>query len=257
MEDTNKSEEELEEEKSESESSEEEKDESNKESEEKSEEKSEKDESEEEDKSPTVPLSDHTRTKDVLHRLADKIIGDEDKLTELAEEDPKLLERLKSEFPKKFKDVKVPAKVISDEDMEAKVAAEVAKQLKGSGKSDVLTSLQKELDMTDMEFLDIKGILSEKADHYLKIELADNPKEAVMLAYRNLDPQKYKEIIQKQTAKELAMRKEASKTGTGKKGEVKEYSKKVLDNYAKLGFKNPEEMVKYQKADMISIYDEK
>jgi hypothetical protein len=252
---TNKSEEELEEEKSESESSEEEQEE--KESEEESQEESkEEEESEKEEESPTVPLSDHTRTKDILYRMTEEIVKDEDKLAELAESDPKRLERLKGEFPKLFKDVKIPARQMSDEDFEEKVKAEVAKQLKGSGKSEVLTSLQKELGMTDMEFLDIKDDISREADRILRIELADNTKDAVMLAYRNLNPKKYKELVQKQVAKDLKDRKENSKSGAGSSGESKKFSKTVLDNYQRLGFKTPEEMVKYQQKDsVISIAD--
>ena len=69
---------------------------------------------EKEPETPTVPLSDFTRTKDVLYRLAEKVVGNEDALQSLAEEDPKLLERLKAEFPKKFKDVVIPKKSLSD-----------------------------------------------------------------------------------------------------------------------------------------------
>lgn len=228
---------------------------SEEEQEEPTEEQSEEEESQEEEETPTVPLSDFTRTKDVLHRMADMVIADEDKLAELTEDDPKLLERLKGEFPKKFKDVKIPAKVMSDEDIDAKVDAAVAKRLKSSGKSDVLESLQKELNMTDMEFLDIKETLSEKADHYLKIEFADNVKDAVMLAYKNLDSKKYKELVQKQVVKDISKRKEVSKTGAGGSGDIKKYPKKVLDNYKKLGFEDPAEMVKYQNEDVIDIFE--
>ena len=144
MEEPNKSEEELEEEQSDSQPSEEEKAELEAEAEAKAKEEAEEEEIEEEE-TPTVPLADYTRTKDVLYRMTKDIVDDEDKLAELAEEDPKRLERLSKEFPKLFKDVKIPRKEMSDEDFDAKIDAAVAKRLKGSGKSDALEVLQKEL----------------------------------------------------------------------------------------------------------------
>ncbi|MBU0712419.1 hypothetical protein KKA87_10955 [bacterium] len=200
---------------------------------------------EEEDKS-TVPLADFTRTKEILWRMTKDIVDDEDKLAELAESDPKRLERLKVEFPKLFKDVKIPAKHMSDEDIEARIEAAVAKRLTSSGKAEALKTLQKELKMTDMEFLDIKGDLDEKAERLMNVEMASDYSEAVMLAYKNLNPKKYKELVQTQAVKELSERKENSKTGSGQsKGNTK-FSQVVMDNYLKLGFSSPQEMVDYQ-----------
>jgi len=193
-----------------------------------------------------VPLSEYTRTKEILWRMTKDIVDDADKLAELAESDPKRLERLKAEFPKLFKDIKVPVKTVTDEDIQARVDAAVAKQLTSSGKSDALKALQDELKMTDMEFLDIKGEIAEKAEHLVSIELASNYKDAVLLAYKNLNPKKFKEIIEKQAVKDILDRKKNAKTASGQGADGKKFSQVVMNNYARLGFKSPQEMVDYQ-----------
>jgi hypothetical protein len=163
----------------------------------------------------------------------------------LAEQDPKRLERLKAEFPKLFKDVKIPTKTVTSEDIDARVSAEVAKQLTNSGKSDALKALQSELKMTDMEFLDIKDEISTKAEKLISIELADNYKEAVMLAYKNLNPKKYGEIAAKMAVKDISERQRNAKGGSGQSAKEEKFSKAILENYAKLGFKSPKEMADY------------
>lgn len=248
---TNKSAEELELEKSKSEPSEEEvkaaqellKEELEVEAKAKAENDADKDE--EKDKT-TVPLSDYTRTKEILWRMTKDIVDDEEKLAELLKEDPKRLERLKAEFPKLFKDVKIPTKTVTEEDVQALVAAAVAKQQTSSGKEDALRALQSELKMTDMEFLDIKGEVSDRAEKLISIELSDNYKEAVMVAYKNLNPTRFKELMSKQVARDILERKKNSKGGSGLSTETKKFSKTVMDNYAKMGFKSPQEMVDYQ-----------
>ena len=197
--------------------------------------------SEEADTEETVPLSSHTKTKDVLFRIASKLLGDEDELQKLAESDPKLLERIKAEFPKKFKDVVVP-----EENLEAKLEAMLDKRLKTSGKGDALEALREELKMTKMEFEDIREEVASKADRYLELELAESHKDAVLLAYKDLNPKKYKDLVTKQAAKEIGKRQLAAKSGSGTSGETKHFSKQVLDNYKKLGFKDPQQMVDYQ-----------
>ena len=188
-----------------------------------------------------VPLSSHTKTKDVLFRIASKLLSDEDELQKLAESDPKLLERIKAEFPKKFKDVVVP-----EENLEAKLEAMLDKRLKTSGKGDALEALREELKMTKMEFEDIREEVASKADRYLELELAESHKDAVLLAYKDLNPKKYKDLVTKQAAKEIGKRQLAAKSGSGTSGETKHFSKQVLDNYKKLGFKDPQQMVDYQ-----------
>lgn len=202
----------------------------------------------------TVALSQHTKTKDILHRMMEKVVDDEDKLAELAEEDPKLLDRLKAEFPKKFKDVKIPVRQLTDEDFDARIEAAVAKRLKSSGKSDMLDALREKLNMTKLEFEDIKSDVSEKADKYLKLELADTYKDAVLLAFKNINPSKYKDIVKKETLAELNEREKVANDGAGKGGDTKGYSKLVLDNYKKHGFESPAQMVEYQqKGNMIPL----
>lgn len=242
--DTNKSAEELEQEKSDSKISEE-KLKAEEEAAAEAKAKAEAENKEEEDLT-KVPLSEYTRTKEILWRMTKDIVDDEDKLAELAETDPKRLERLKVEFPKLFKDIKIPVKNITDEDIEARVNAAVAKQLTSSGKSDALKALQDELKMTDMEFLDIKGEIADKAEHLMNIEMSSNYKDAVLLAYKNLNPKKFKEIMEKQAAKDILDRKKNAKAAPGQGADGKKFSQLVMDNYARLGFKSPQEMVDYQ-----------
>lgn len=201
----------------------------------------------EEPKTPTVPLSDFTRTKDVLFRLAEKVIGNEDALASLAEEDPKLLERLKKEFPKKFKDVDIPTKSLSNEDIEERISREVEKKLKESSKSVRLDELRVRIGLTEIEFADIRDEVAEKADRLLETEVANNYSDALLQAYNLIDPAKAKKLLKKEAVKELHEREKSSTTGSPKaQGESKKFSKTVLDNYKKLGFKSPDEMVKYQ-----------
>lgn len=227
-----------------------------KKSEEESEEKSEEETKEtEEESTPTVPLSDFTRTKDVLFRVAEKVLGDDKLLATLAEEDPKLLTRLKGEFPKKFKDVVVPAKEITDEDIDARVERIVAERMKSSGKDEKLQEFRRRINLTEIEFEDIKDEIDAKAERLMDTEVAGNFSDALMQAYRLLDPVKAKRLIQKEVVEEQAEREKSSKAGTAQsQGKKSEFSKTVLQNYKELGFKSPQEMLKYS-TDDINISD--
>jgi hypothetical protein len=195
---------------------------------------------------PTVNLSDFTRTKDVLHRVATRILGDGELLAKLAEDDPKLLERVKAEFPKKFRDIVIPKKVITDEDIRARIATEVARQVGATRENQTLSDLRTELGISEMEFNDMKPELAERAAKYLELELADNSKEAYELALKNISGDKYKTLMEKRTLKSLNDKSKVTAKGSVSKGSTKKFSKIVLENYKKLGFKDPEEMVKYQ-----------
>jgi len=201
------------------------------------------DEAEEKEEEQTVSLSSHTKTKDVLHRVLNRILGDENELNRLAEDDPKLLERIKAEFPKKFKDVKIKP---NEEDLDERVKKLVSQQLKGDSKSNALDALREELKMTKMEFEDIRDAISEKSERYLTLELADTQKDAVLLAYKDLNPRKYREMLQKQAANEIGKRQVASKGGSSAPIDTKKFSKGILDNYKRLGFKSPQQMKDYQ-----------
>lgn len=211
---------------------------------------------EKEPETPTVPLSDFTRTKDVLYRLAEKVVGNEDALQSLAEEDPKLLERLKAEFPKKFKDVVIPKKSLSDEDIDERISKEVEKRLKESSKSVRLDEFRVRLGLTEIEFHDIKDDLEEKAERLIETEVSGSYSDALAQAYRLIDPAKAKKLVEKEVTKEMQERAKNSTSGAGKsQGESKKFSKAVLDNYKSMGFSSPEEMVKYQGKGDIDITD--
>lgn len=244
METPNKSEEELEDEKDEEVSEETDESEESDEKESQTEDESKPEgEEESEEKEQTVSLSSHTKTKDVLHRVLDRIMNDENELNRLAEDDPKLLERIKAEFPKRFKDVKIKNK---EEDLDERVKKLVSQQLKGDSKSNALDALREELKMTKMEFEDIRDAISEKSERYLTLELADTQKDAVLLAYKDLNPRKYREMLQKQAANEIGKRQVASKGGSSAPIDTKKFSKGILDNYKRLGFKSPQQMKDYQ-----------
>lgn len=178
---------------------------------EESEESNDESEEEEEEEKPSVPLDKYTSAKDTLNRLADKYVGDEDAMAELAEEDPKLLARLKSEFPKKFKDVKIPAKQLSEEDIDARVERIVQERLTASSKDNQLTSFRKELGLSKIEFSDIEELVKEKANKLMSNEIAESYDEALTTALGLVKPSLARDL----KAKRNTGRK-TSKMSTGK-----------------------------------------
>ena len=156
---------------------------------------------EEEEEIPTIPLDKYTSTKDTLNRLADMYVGDEDSLAELAEEDPKLLARLKKEFPKKFKDVKVPNKQISEDDIDARLDERLEKRDRASQ----VESLRKDLGLTTIEFSDIKEDVIEQADKYFDAEVTEDYNESLVLALKKIKPSMANDLnAQRQTKRKTS-----------------------------------------------------
>jgi len=198
------------------------------ESEESEDEESDEDE-EEEEVVPQVPLDKYTSAKDTLNRLADKYVGDEDAMAELAEEDPKLLARLKAEFPKKFKDVKIPTKSLSEEDVDARVERIVNERLAASSNDSQLISFRKELGLSKIEFSDIEESVKEKAGRLMDSEIAESYDEALTTAL---------ELIKPSLARDLKARRntgrKTSKMSSGKsaKKQEKNSAEKLEDSFS-------------------------
>jgi len=185
--------------------SEESEDESNDESEEETAEK-------EEEVEPSVPLDQFTSTKDTFNRFADKYL-DEDVLAELAEEDPKLLARLKREFPKKFKNIKVPNKQISEDDIDSMLDERLEKR----DRKTQVDNLRKDLGLTAIEFSDIEDDIVEKADKYFNAEVTDSYEEATRLALKKVNPSLAKELSAKRETKRKVTKMSSGKSATKSK----------------------------------------
>ena len=194
-----------------------------------SEESDDESEEEEEEVIPQVPLDKYTSAKDTLNRLADKYVGDEDKMAELAEEDPKLLARLKAEFPKKFKDVKIPTKSLSADDIDARVAELVKEGLASSSRESQLVSFRKELGLSKIEFSDIEESVKEKAGRLVDSEIAESYDEALTTAL---------ELIKPSLARDLKARRntgrKTSKMSSGKSAKKQERNsaEKLEDSFS-------------------------
>lgn len=201
---------------------------------------------EEEVPEPTVSLSKYSNAKELLSRFAEDLLNDEDKLADYAESDPKALKRLMAEFPKKFKGVDIPTKTMSDDDIEERIAQAVEKRLAQSTRAEKLDNFRRELKMSEIEFEDIKDDVEAKADQLLKAEIAGNYSDALIQAYKLIDPVKAKHLMTKQVVKEMSDRSGTATAGTGKsQGGKKEFSESIMKNWKKAGFKSAEEMARY------------
>ena len=205
---------------------------------------------------PSVPLTQFSQTKDVLYRLATSILEDDDKLHELSENDPKLLSRLKKEFPKKFKDVEVKVRELTEEDIQRRIDEAVDAKLKGTRESLKLDEFRIRIGLREIEFEDIREDLTDKANMLLETEAAGTYSEALLQAYQIVDSKKAKKLLKQEAVKELHGRETSAQRPSGvTKSKDEKFTKIVLENFKRLGFKSPEEMVKYQRSDDISIID--
>jgi len=164
---------------------------------------------------PTVPLSDFSNLKDIVSRL---IGEDPEKLLEIAEADPKLAQRIKAQFPKRFKEITLTNH--DDEDIETRVQKAVKEQLERSNSEQALESFKDKLGMTGIEFSDIKKRLDDKARSLVRSEAADNYKQALNLALSIIEPDLYENLETDKVTKKVQER-------ISKAGDSKSVSKKA------------------------------
>jgi len=163
---------------------------------------------------PTVPLSDFSNLKDIVSRL----IGDDpEKLLEIAEADPKLAQRIKAQFPKRFKEITLSQ---NDDDIETRVQKAVQEHLERSNSEQALESFKDKLGMTEIEFSDIKKRLDDKARSLVRSEAADNYKQALNLALSIIEPDLYENLETDKVTKKVQER-------ISKAGDSKSVSKKA------------------------------
>jgi ATP-dependent Lon protease len=149
---------------------------------------------------PSVSLSDYSELKDIVSRL----IGDDpERLLDIADEDPKLAERLKRQFPKRFKDVQL-SKV--EVDIEERVNSLVQAKLEEASNAKDLKSFREELGLNEIEFSDIKSRLQNKAKSFIKAEVTDDYKKALGLALQEIEPDMYEEILSNKVIKKTTDR---------------------------------------------------
>ena len=169
---------------------------------------------------PTIPLSDYHNMKDTFSRM----VGDDpEKLKEIAEEDPKLAERIKGLFPKRFKDVDLSTPV-TDENLDARVAQAVNEALEGSSNQNALASMREQLKMTEIEFSDIKDDLDERAKSLVKSETAKNYVQALGVALQMVSPKLAEDMAANAAVKEAAERIEQASGGSAAGGKSSEKS---------------------------------
>ncbi len=172
---------------------------------------------------PTIELSKFSETKEILSRVLDQI-GGEEALLEMAETDPKLAERLKGQFSKKYGDVKL-SKEITPDDLEATVDALVEKRLAQVNKASQLDSFIEKTGMTPIEFSDIKEEVVSKAKKLVDTEIASDFDSALMTAFKMVNPQAAQDMTQKQTlrkAKQITATKPVAKQESNEMGDLEQ-----------------------------------